>query len=517
MELAKPKASCQQCFYDNTSHMVLCDNPFTVSSQRARQLIEDSAIVLMYAVTLGEAVEQEIDKLFMDKEITRGLALDSAVAVATANYTKQLIDMLDEAGADKGYKAAWIMNPGTGDWPSGQMANIAQAVHAEQIGVSLLPSGMLMPRKTVTGVIGGIYMNALNMMIFPMVFCSIVMGICSIGNAKTTGKITGYSMIFFLCTTAIASAVGIIIPRLIRLGKGVHFEMATSDIQATEMTSILDTIKNLIPSNPVKAFAEGNMLQVLVFAVVVGFTLIAVGEKGQPLLNVIDSLNEVCLKVISTVMYFTPIGVFCTIVPVVEANGTKTIVSLATQLIILYVAFYGFAIVVYGGAVKLIGKTSPVKFFKAIMPAALNAFGTCSSSATIPISKRCVEKELGVSNQISSIAIPLGATVNMDAVSILMSFMIMFFANACGINVSISMMVIILLANVLLSVGTPGIPGGAIASFAALATMAGLPAGVMGVYISINTLCDMGATCVNVIGDMAGCVVLQEKIKLEEN
>ena len=372
----------------------------------------------------------------------------------------------------------------------------------------LLLADRFTPILTVTGVIGGIYMNALNMMIFP---------ICSIGNAKTTGKITGYSMIFFLCTTAIASAVGIIIPRLIRLGKGVHFEMATSDIQATKMTSILDTIKNLIPSNPVKAFAEGNMLQVLVFAVVVGFTLIAVGEKGQPLLNVIDSLNEVCLKVISTVMYFTPIGVFCTIVPVVEANGTKTIVSLATQLIILYVAFYGFAIVVYGGAVKLIGKTSPVKFFKAIMPAALNAFGTCSSSATIPISKRCVEKELGVSNQISSIAIPLGATVNMDAVSILMSFMIMFFANACGINVSISMMVIILLANVLLSVGTPGIPGGAIASFAALATMAGLPAGVMGVYISINTLCDMGATCVNVIGDMAGCVVLQEKIKLEEN
>lgn len=281
----------------------------------------------------------------------------------------------------------------------------------------LLLADRFTPILTVTGVIGGIYMNALNMMIFPMVFCSIVMGICSIGNAKTTGKITGYSMIFFLCTTAIASAVGIIIPRLIRLGKGVHFEMATSDIQATEMTSILDTIKNLIPSNPVKAFAEGNMLQVLVFAVVVGFTLIAVGEKGQPLLNVIDSLNEVCLKVISTVMYFTP----------------------------------------------------------------------------------------------------LGATVNMDAVSILMSFMIMFFANACGINVSISMMVIILLANVLLSVGTPGIPGGAIASFAALATMAGLPAGVMGVYISINTLCDMGATCVNVIGDMAGCVVLQEKIKLEEN
>ena len=353
----------------------------------------------------------------------------------------------------------------------------------------LFLAGRFEPVLTITSLLGSIYMNALNMMIFPLVFCSIIMGITSIGNARTTGKITGYSMIFFLCTTGLASLAGLIIPRLIRLGKGVNFEMATSDIQATEMTSILDTVKNLIPSNPVAAFANGNML---------------------------DSCNEVCLKIISTVMYFTPIGVFCTIVPVVEANGTKTILSLATQLIILYVTFYGFALFIYGGSVKLLGKTSPVKFFKAIMPAALNAFGTCSSSATIPISKQCVEEELGVSNKITSITIPLGATVNMDAVSILMSFMIMFFANACGINVSISMMIIILLANVLLSVGTPGIPGGAIASFAALATMAGLPAGVMGVYISINTLCDMGATCVNVIGDLAACVVLKEKIKLDE-
>ena len=373
------------------------------------------------------------------------------------------------------------------------------------------------PVLTVTSLLGGIYMNALNMMIFPLVFCSIVMGICSIGNIRTTGKITGSAMLFFLATTALASLAGLIIPRLIHLGKGVSFEMATSDIQATDMSNILDTIKNLIPSNPIAAFANGNMLQVLVFAVIVGFALIAIGEKGEPLMKVIDSLNEVCLKVISTVMYFTPIGVFCTIVPVVEANGTETIISLATQLIILYIAFFGFAFVVYGLAVKILGKESPVRFFKAIMPAALNAFGTCSSSATIPISKQCMEEDMEVSNQITSIAIPLGATVNMDAVSILMSFMIMFFANACGIDVSVSMMIIILLANVLLSVGTPGIPGGAIASFAALATMAGLPTGIMGVYISINTLCDMGATCVNVIGDLACCVVLKEKIKLKKD
>lgn len=144
---------------------------------------------------------------------------------------------------------------------------------------------------TATSALGSIYMNALNMMIFPLVFCSIVMGIASIGSAKTTGKITGAAMLFFLCTTALASFMGLIIPRLIHLGRGVKFEMATSDIQATKMDSILDTVKSLIPSNPVKAFAEGNMLQVLVFSLVIGFTLIAIGEKGEPLLKVIDSLN----------------------------------------------------------------------------------------------------------------------------------------------------------------------------------------------------------------------------------
>ena len=365
------------------------------------------------------------------------------------------------------------------------------------------------PVLTVTSLLGGIYMNALNMMIFPLVFCSVVMGICSIGNIRTTGKITGSAMVFFLCTTALASLAGLIIPRLIHLGEGVSFEMATSDIAATDMSNILDTVKNLIPSNPVSAFAQGNMLQVLVFAVIIGFTLISVGEKGKALLNVIDSLNEVCLKVISTIMYFTPIGVFCTIVPVVQANGTETIISLATQLIILYLAFFIFAFVVYGLAVKVIGKESPLRFFKTIMPAALNAFGTCSSSATIPISKQCMEEGMGVSNKITSIAIPLGATVNMDAISILMSVMITFFANACGVHLTLLNMVVIVLANVLLSIGTPGIPNGQVASFAALIQIAGIPAGVMGIFISISTLSDMIVTMVDVLGDMACCATLK--------
>ena len=367
--------------------------------------------------------------------------------------------------------------------------------------------------------IGTIYVNLLKFLVVPVVLFSIADGVISLKDLKRVGSVGVKTFVYYMCTTALAVVIGLV---LVNLFKGSFTPLPSADLgaleyEAKEAPSVMQVIVNIFPSNLLQPMVSSDMLPVIVIAIFLGAGVLASGEKGQKIAELINCMEEVIMKIMMMIIKFTPIGVFCTIVPVVEANGTKTIVSLATQLIILYVAFYGFAIVVYGGAVKLIGKTSPVKFFKAIMPAALNAFGTCSSSATIPISKRCVEKELGVSNQISSIAIPLGATVNMDAVSILMSFMIMFFANACGINVSISMMVIILLANVLLSVGTPGIPGGAIASFAALATMAGLPAGVMGVYISINTLCDMGATCVNVIGDMAGCVVLQEKIKLEEN
>lgn len=371
------------------------------------------------------------------------------------------------------------------------------------------------PVLTITSLLGSIYMSALNMMILPLVFCSIIVGINSIGNMRTTGKITGGALLFFTGTTALASLIGLIVPRVIRLGSDVTIEMAEADVEATQFTSLLDTLKGLIPSNPIRAFAEGNILQILVFAMIIGFAIISVGSRANPLYRVIESIHELCLRIITVVMKFTPLGVFCTIVPVVEANGTDTILSLVTALAALYIAFFAFAFIVYGLSVKILGRIGVGKFFKAILPAALNAFGTCSSSATIPISKSCTEEDLGISNKITSIVIPLGATINMDAVSILMSFMIIFFANACGIHVSASMMVIILLANVLLSIGTPGIPGGAIASFAALSAMAGLPAGIMGVYISINTLCDMGATCVNVIGDLACCAVLHRRIEGE--
>jgi len=361
-----------------------------------------------------------------------------------------------------------------------------------------------------------LYINALRMMIFPLVFCSIVMGIQGIGSVGKTGKIGGQTLLYYCGTTLFASLLGLFLPKLIGFGKGVAFTLdATNPYGAVEFTSLLDTVKNLIPNNPIASFVNGDMLQVLVFAVIIGVVCLSLKQKADPFVKVVDAVNEISMKIISVVMYFTPIGVFSSIAIVIQSNGIDTVLSLGGVLLALYITYILYALIVYGGIVKFIGKTSVKEFFKKVSPAALNAFGTCSSSATIPLSKKAAD-DLGVPNEVSSLAIPLGATINMDAVSILMSFMIVFFANATGTPVSFGMLAIVLLANALLSIGCPGVPGGAIACFAALSAIAGLPAEIMAVYISVNTLCDMGATCCNVLGDIACSVAMKETCKLDK-
>lgn len=380
--------------------------------------------------------------------------------------------------------------------------------------------GLFMPGRydfllPVIDLVSSLYMNALRMMIYPLVFCSLIVGIQGIGSVSATGRVGGQAVLYFTGTTLFASLLGLFLPKALRLGTGITIELAEANVEATQFTSLMDTVKNLVPSNPFASFANGDMLQVLVFAIIVGVAALSLGEKAAPFVKVAEAVNDISVKIVSVVMYFTPIGVFCSIAGVIYANGTETVLAVGAVLIALYVTMFLYIIIVYGGIVKLIGKCGLRTFFSKVMPAALNAFGTCSSSATLPISKRCAD-ELGVPNEISSLALPLGATINMDAVSVVMSFMIVFFANACGVEVSFSLLVVVLLSNTLLSIGTPGVPGGAIASFAALASIAGLPAGIMGVYISVNTLCDMGATCCNVLGDLACSVAMKETVRLDK-
>ena len=260
--------------------------------------------------------------------------------------------------------------------------------------------------------------------------------------------------------------------------------------------------------------AQWNMLQVLVFAIIVGIACLTLGEKPDPFVRVCEAVDAISVKIVSAVMYTTPVGVFCSLAGTVHANGLQAILSLAAVLSVLYLVMALYIVIVYGFVmVRGIGRFSLKRFFVTVLPAALNAFGTASSSATLPISKRCAD-EMEVPNEISALALPLGATINMDAVSIVMSFMIVFFANATGTELPYGLLAVVLLSNTLLSIGAPGVPNSAIASFAALAAIAGLPAGIMGMYVSVNILVDAGATCCNVLGDIACAVAMKRSCPL---
>lgn len=296
-------------------------------------------------------------------------------------------------------------------------------------------------------------MSALKMMISPLVFTSLVMGIIGIGDIAKTGKVGLYTLLWYTGTTALVSGLGLVLPRVLHLGKNVHIAKTKTQVEAATFNGLLDTLQNIIPSNPVEAFATGNMLQVLAFAVIIGLACLAIQEKADPFINLRDSIYQISTFIISKIMYVTPFGVFACIATVMYSNGVDTMLQLGQVLLALYITFYLYAFIIYGGMVKFYGKYSPIQIFKDIAPAGLNAFGTCSSSATIPISLKCATEKIGIPEEITSLTLPLGITIDMDAVSILMSLMITFFATALGIDLSIGTMVTVLACNVLLSIG----------------------------------------------------------------
>ena len=385
------------------------------------------------------------------------------------------------------------------------------------LGLALgLVFGLIMPDffYTPLNVVATIYMSSLKMMIFPLVFCSLLTGIMGIGSIAKTGKIGLYSLLWFTATTLFASTLGLFLPGLLHLGAGAQIIATDVKVDAVEFKSLLGTLENIIPSNPIAAFSEGNMLQVLSFSIIIGLACLSLKEKAEPFVKLCISIHDISIFIVSKIMRFTPIGVFACMATVMYSNGIQTVLQLGQVMLALYITFVLYALIIYGSIVKLIGKIPVGRFFTSIAPAGLNAFSTCSSNATLPLSIECAVESLEVPEEVASLTLPLGATINMDAVSILMSFMISFFASALGIPLTMDTMITVLAANTLLSIGTPGVPGGAIAAFAALAPMAGLPINqILGVYISVNTLADMGATTVNVIGDIACATAISKQLK----
>ncbi|WP_034868464.1 dicarboxylate/amino acid:cation symporter [Clostridium lundense] len=355
--------------------------------------------------------------------------------------------------------------------------------------------------------IGTLFLNLIKMTIVPLVFASLVVGAASIGDVKKLGRIGGKTMIYFFATTAIAIVIGLILANIFKPGVGAPLVQGAQQ-KATEAPSLIQTLLDIVPTNPVDALAKGNMLQIIFFALFTGVGATYIGEKGQPYLKFCESLAEIMYKITEVIMNLAPYGVFALIVPVIATNGPKVLLPLMKVILVCYLGFILHAIIAYSFSVKAFSKISPLEFFKGASPATAIAFSTSSSSGTLPITIKTVRETFGVSEGIASFVLPLGTTINMDGTAIYQGVCAIFIAQAYGIPLTIGQQLTILLTALLASVGTAGVPGAGFMMLMMVLSSVGLPLEGAALIAGIDRILDMGRTAVNVTGNVAASIVV---------
>lgn len=374
------------------------------------------------------------------------------------------------------------------------------------IAAGLLLQGQADFATTFIKPFGTIFLNLVKFIVVPIVLFSIMCGIISMKDIRKVGSIGLKTVAFYLCTTAFAVTIGLLGGNLF---KGMFPVIATTDLsyEAAASTSFMDTLVNIFPSNFVKPMVEANMLQVIVMAVLLGFSIILVGEKNAKVVSAFNDLNEIFMKCMELILKLSPIGVFCLLCPIIATNGAAIIGSLAMVLLSAYICYIVHAVVVYSLSVKAMGGMSPAKFFKGMMPAIIFAFSSASSVGTLPINLSCTEK-LGAKKEVASFVLPLGATINMDGTAIYQGVCAIFIASCYGIQLTLPQMLTIVLTATLASIGTAGVPGAGMVMLAMVLTSVGLPVDGIALVAGVDRIFDMGRTTVNITGDAACAIVV---------
>ena len=374
------------------------------------------------------------------------------------------------------------------------------------IVMGLLLQGQADFANTFIKPFGTIFLNLVKFIVVPIVLFSIMCGIISMKDIRKVGSIGLKTVAFYLCTTAFAVTIGLLGGNLF---KGMFPVIATTDLsyEAAASTSFMDTLVNIFPSNFVKPMVEANMLQVIVMAVLLGFSIILVGEKNAKVVSAFNDLNEIFMKCMELILKLSPIGVFCLLCPIIATNGAAIIGSLAMVLLTAYICYIVHAVLVYSLSVKAMGGMSPVKFFKGMMPAIIFAFSSASSVGTLPINLSCTEK-LGAKKEVASFVLPLGATINMDGTAIYQGVCAIFIASCYGIQLTLPQMLTIVLTATLASIGTAGVPGAGMVMLAMVLTSVGLPVDGIALVAGVDRIFDMGRTTVNITGDAACAIVV---------
>lgn len=349
--------------------------------------------------------------------------------------------------------------------------------------------------------LGALFLNAIKMLIVPLVFVSLVAGITCMQDTAKLGRISVKTIAIYLVTTAFAVSIGLLFGALFTPGADMNMT-ASAAVEAKQSPSLVEILVGLVPSNPVAAFAEGNILQIIVFAIALGVSMNLIGEKAAPAVKLFNSLAEVFYKLTDLVMRFAPIGVFALIAGVVANHGIEVLLPLAGVIGVIYLASIAHLLLVYGGMLAMFARLSPLRFFQGIAPALAVAFSTSSSSGTLPVSIECARKNLGVSEGVAGFVLPVGATINMDGTAIYQGVLALFIAQAFGIDLNAGQYLMIILTATLASIGTAGVPGAGLIMLGLVLTSVGLPLEGVALIAGIDRILDMARTMVNVAGDL---------------
>ncbi|PKG97463.1 dicarboxylate/amino acid:cation symporter [Paraglaciecola sp. MB-3u-78] len=367
----------------------------------------------------------------------------------------------------------------------------------------------------IFNIVGSIFIASLKMLVVPLVFVSLVCGTSSLSDPSKLGRLGGKSILLYVGTTAIAISLAVTFALLVAPGQGLNLATESTYI-AKEAPSLGQVIINMMPTNPINAMAEGNMLQIIVFAVLFGIAMTMTGEPGKRLISVFEDFSSVIMKLVTILMNLAPYGVFALMAKLSATIGLETFSGLLKYFFLVVFVLFIHAFMTYPIILKLLSGLSPLILIRKMRDAALFAFSTASSSATLPVTMETAISKLGVKRSVASFTVPLGSTINMDGTAIMQGVATVFIAQVYAVDLSLSDYMMVILTATLASIGTAGVPGVGLIMLAMVLQQVNLPVEGIALIIGVDRLLDMTRTAVNVTGDcMVACIVGKSENELD--
>jgi len=354
--------------------------------------------------------------------------------------------------------------------------------------------------------VGDLFITLIRMVVMPVIFVSLVCGVTAMRDLKKMGRVAGKTLLIYMVTMAAAGALSMTLASFFGIGQGLGYEMPAV-AKVAEVPSFVDTIMAIVPSNPFKAFADGAILPVIVFAIFFGLSINLAGKQGEVVADFFRSLNHVVFQLVNIALSFAPYGVFALMAYVTADNGFAILSELAALVGTIYLACLTMLVVVYALLLTVFG-LNPWHFIRKMLPVQLFAFSTTSSNATLPLNMQVAEEKLGVHNSIASFVLPLGATINMNGLATYLGAVAIFAANAYGIELTLMQKVTVVLTTTLAAIGAAGVPGTGLVVMSLVLASVGLPLEVIAAIAAVDRIIDMINTPTNVSGDTLSAVLV---------